>query len=88
MERVVALLQQKHLSLIEEAERYRITVETEVRKLKSKTEIDNVALCKEIEIGEINYQACAWILIVMYLVITGTTSKGVFEVRHDHMMLP
>jgi hypothetical protein len=55
IEQVVALLQQKRLSLIEETERYCIIVETKVRKLKSKIEIENVSLRKEIEIGEINY---------------------------------
>lgn len=34
----------------------RIIVETEVAKAKAKMEIENAALHKEIEIGQINYQ--------------------------------
>jgi hypothetical protein len=71
-------------------------VETEVAKSKANMEIENVALCKEIEIWEINYQennyktiiACTWILIVVYLCMGGSASKGVLDYRHDRMLLP
>jgi predicted phage tail protein len=97
-------LREWHVSLIQEADRCRTMVETEIAKLKekmeseaaeqcrimvktevaktvAKMEIENTALRKEIEIGQINYQAmksnyrtiilCTWILIVAYLFMEG-----------------
>jgi hypothetical protein len=72
-------------------------VETEVAKSKANMEIENVALCKKFEIEDINYQAiknnyktiigCTWILIVMYLCMGGSASKGVLDYRCDRMLL-
>lgn len=73
-------------------------VETEVAKAVAKMEIENTALHKEIEIGQINYQAMknnyrtiilyTWILIVAYIFMAGSTSKGAFKVGRDRMLLP
>jgi hypothetical protein len=41
----------------EAAEQCRIMVETGVAKAEAKMEIENAALRKEIEIGQMNYQA-------------------------------
>jgi ketopantoate reductase len=81
---------------IEATERCRAIVEAEVGKMKSKMELENCALRKEIEIGMINYQsmkknyrtiiACTWILIILYLVMIWRTSNG--EVKHNHMLFP
>jgi hypothetical protein len=120
-ERVVGRLREWHVSLIQEADRCRTMVETEVAKFKekmeseaaeqcrimvetevakaeAKMEIENAALHKEIEIGQIKYQAmkknyrtiilCTWILIVAYLLMAGSTSKGAFEVGRGRMLLP
>jgi predicted phage tail protein len=120
-ERVVDRLREWHVSLIQEADRCRTMVETEVAKLKEKMEskaaeqcriivetevakavvkmeIENTALRKEIEIGKIHYQEmknnyrtiilCTWILIVAYLFMAGSTSKGAFEVGRGRMLLP
>jgi len=82
----------------EAAEQFRIMVETEVAKVEAKMEIENAALRKEIEIGQIKYQAmkknyrtiilCTWILIVAYLLMAGSTSKVAFEVGRGRMLLP
>jgi hypothetical protein len=120
-ERAVGCLREWHVSLIQEAERCRTMVETEVAKLKSHTgieeaercrliveaeiaksranmEIENAALRKEIEIQRINYQtmkkiyktiiACTWILMIVYLFMVGSKSKGVFNSKHDRMLSP
>jgi uncharacterized membrane protein (DUF106 family) len=83
---------------VEEAERRRIMLETEVGKVKTLMETENAALRKQLEIVEINYKAmksnyqtiilCTWILIIVYLFLTGLTSKGVFDGRRDRMLLP
>jgi hypothetical protein len=74
---------------IEEAERCRLIVEAEVAKLRANMEIENACLHKEIEIQEINYQTmkkiyktiivCTWILMIVYLFMAGSESKGVFN---------
>jgi len=83
---------------IEEAERCRLIVEAEVAKLRANMEIENAALRKEIEIQGINYQTmkkiyktiivCTWILMIVYLLMAGSESKGVFDSKHDRMLLP
>jgi hypothetical protein len=83
---------------IEEAERCRLIVEAEVTKLRANMEIENAALRKEIEIQGINYQTmkkiyktiivCTWILMMVYLFMAGSESKGVFNSRHDCLLLP
>jgi len=120
-ERLVGRLCEWHVSLIEEAERCRTMVETEVAKLKANMgieeaercrliveaevakptanmEIENAALRKEIEIQGINYQTmkkiyktiivCTWILMIVYMIIVGSELKGVFNSKHDCMLLP
>jgi hypothetical protein len=83
---------------IEESERCRLIVEAEVAKSRANMETENAALRKEIEIHGINYQTmkkiyktiivCTWILMIVYMFMVGSESKGVFDSRHDHMLLP
>jgi hypothetical protein len=83
---------------IEEAEQCQLIVEAKVAKSMANMEIENVALRKEIEIQEINYQTmkmiyktiilCTRILIIVYLFIAGSESKGIFNCRRDRMLLP
>jgi len=83
---------------IEEVERCRLIVEAEVAKSRANMEIENAALRKEIEIQGINYQTlkkiyktiivCTWILMIVYLFMVGSESKGVFDSKHDRMLLP
>jgi hypothetical protein len=82
----------------EEAERCQLVVEAEVAKSRANMECEIAALCKEIEIWAIKYKAskkiyktlivCTWILIIVYLFMAGSESKGVFDSRHYRMLLP
>jgi hypothetical protein len=61
-------------------------------------ECEIAALRKEIEILEFKYKAlkkiykiiivCTWILIIVYLFMAGSESKGVFDSRRYRMLLP
>lgn len=82
----------------EEAERCEFVVEAEVAKSRANMECEIAAFCKEIEIWEIKYKAskkihktvivCTWILIIVYLFMVGSESKGVFDSRRYRMLLP
>jgi hypothetical protein len=81
-----------------EAERCQFVVEAEVAKSRANMECEIAALRKEIEIWKIKYKAskkiyktvivCTWILIIVYVFMAGSESKGVFDSRCYRMLLP
>jgi hypothetical protein len=82
----------------EEVERCQFVVEAEVAKSRANMECKIAALRKEIEIWEIKYKAlkkiyktiivCTWILIIVYLFMARSESKGVFDSKRYCILLP
>jgi hypothetical protein len=59
-ERVVHHLREWHISLIQEAARYRAMVETEVEKLKAKMETEEVERCQLVVEAELQSRGQIW----------------------------
>jgi hypothetical protein len=82
----------------EETEQCQLVVEVEVAKSRANMECEIAVLRKKIEISEIKYKASkkiyktvivyTWILIIVYFFMAGSESKGVFDSRRYHVLLP